>query len=119
MRVYPHVVDGEGLRVRSGSAVDVRVPWEAIAAVRVRRRSVDGSRTVVVAEAGGRRSVSVAVVSSTQVDVELRTPTALPLARTGGQPVDEVRLAADDPAALVRRLRAGIAEGAAADGDAR
>ncbi|SNS46674.1 hypothetical protein SAMN04488107_2684 [Geodermatophilus saharensis] len=123
MRVHPHVVDGAGLRVRSGSAVDVRVPWEAITAVRVRRRSVEGSRTVVVAEEGGRRAVSVTVVSSTQVDVELRTPTVLPLARTGGRPVDELRLAADDPAALVRRLRAGIVEEAAgraaADGDAR
>ena len=120
MRVYPHTVDDGGLRLRSGFSVDVRVPWEAIAAVRVRRRSVEGSRTVVVHEAGGRRAVSVAVVASTQVDVELRTPLVLPLARTGGRPVDEVRLAADDPAALVRRLRAGVTDHAArAGGDAR
>ena len=120
MRVYPHAVDDAGLRVRNGFSVDVRVPWEAIAAVRVRRRSVEGSRTVVVHEEGGRRAVSVAVVASTQVDVELRTPLVLPLARTGGRPVDGVRLAADDPAALVRRLRAGVADHAArADGDAR
>jgi hypothetical protein len=114
MRVYPHTVDDAGLRVRNGFSVDARVPWEAIAAVRVRRRSVEGSRTVVVAEEGGRRAVSVTVVASTQVDVELRTPLVLPLARTGGRPVDEVRLAADDPAALVRRLRAGLAGHAAA-----
>ncbi|SDC81563.1 hypothetical protein SAMN05660690_2673 [Geodermatophilus telluris] len=121
MTVYPHAVDGDGLRVRSGFSVDVRVPWAAIAAVRVRRRSVEGSRTVVVEE-GERRAVSVTVVSSTQVDVELRTPLVLPLARTGGRPVDELRLAADDPAALVRRLRQGIADHAAAaapDGEAR
>jgi hypothetical protein len=121
MHVHPHTVDAAGLRVRSGFTVDVRVPWEEIAAVRVRRRSVEGSRTVVVAEERGRRAVSVAVVSSTQVDVELRTPLVLPLARTGGQPVGELRLAADDPAALVRRLRAGMSDHAAAttDGDAR
>ncbi len=119
MHVYPHTVDDAGLRARSGFSTDVRVSWDAIAAVRVRRRSVEGSRSVVVAEDGGRRAVSLAVVASTQVDVELRTPLVLPLARTGGQPVDELRLAADDPAALVRRLRAGIASRAAADGDAR
>ncbi len=120
-RVHPHTVDVAGLRVRSGWTVDVRVPWEEIAAARVRRRSVEGSRTVVVEETGGRRAVSVAVVSSTQVDVEFRTPLVLPLARTGGRPVDALRLAADDPAALVRRLRRGIADHAAApaDGDAR
>ncbi len=114
MHVHPHTVDDGGLRVRSGSSVDVRVPWEAIAAVRLRRRSVEGARTVVVAEEGGRRAVSVTVLASTQVDVELRTPLVLPLARTGGRPVDELRLAADDPAALVHRLRAGIADHAAA-----
>ncbi|MBM7805392.1 hypothetical protein JOD57_001229 [Geodermatophilus bullaregiensis] len=120
MQVHPHTVGDDGLRVRSGSSVDVRVPWEEIAAARVRRRSVEGSRTVVVEEAGERRAVSVTVVSSTQVDVELRTPLVLPLARTGGRPVTELRLAADDPAALVRRLRAGIATAAATpDGDAR
>jgi hypothetical protein len=113
MTVYPHSVGDDGLRVRSGSAVDVRVPWEAIAAVRVRRRSVEGSRTVVVEEEGERRAVSVTVLSSTQVDVELRTPLVLPLARTSGRPVTELRLAADDPAALVRRLRAGLADRAA------
>ncbi|MGY1782865.1 hypothetical protein [Geodermatophilus sp. SYSU D01036] len=120
-RVHPHTVDAGGLRVRSGWTVDVRVPWEEIAAARVRRRSVEGSRTVVVAQEGERRAVSVAVVASTQVDVELRTPLVLPLARTGGRPVGELRLAADDPAALVRRLRAGIADHAAATagGDAR
>lgn len=121
MHVYPHTVDDAGLRARSGFSTDVRVPWDEIAAVRVRRRSVEGSRSVVVAEEGGRRAVSLAVVASTQVDVELRTPLVLPLARTGGRPVTELRLAADDPAALVRRLRAGIADHAAVrgDGDAR
>ena len=119
MTVFPHSVGDGGLRVRSGFSIDVRVPWEDIAAVRARRRSVEGSRTVVVEESGERRAVSVTVMSSTQVDVELRTPLVLPLARTGGQPVDELRLAADDPAGLVRRLRAGVASRAAADGDAR
>jgi hypothetical protein len=118
MKVYPHSVGDVGLRVRSGSSIDVSVPWEEIAAVRVRRRSVEGSRTVVVEE-GERRAVSVTVMSSTQVDVELRTPLVLPLARTHGRPVTELRLAADDPAALVRRLRAGLADHAARDGAAR
>ncbi|PWW23336.1 hypothetical protein JD79_02510 [Geodermatophilus normandii] len=119
MRVYPHTVGDGGLRVRSGTTVDVRVPWEEIAAVRARRRSVEGSRTVVVEESGEHRAVSVTVLSSTQVDVELRSPLVLPLARTGGRPVTELRLAADDPAALVRRLRAGVADHAARDGAAR
>jgi hypothetical protein len=57
---------------------------------------------------GPRPAVSVNVGASTQVDVELRTPRVLPLHRAGEEPVADVRIAADDPAALVRRLRAGM-----------
>ena len=58
-RTAPHVVDGAGLRVRSGVSVDLVLPWEDIAAVRMRRRSVEGSRTVQVQGDGPRRAVSV------------------------------------------------------------
>ncbi len=108
LRTAPHTVDDGGLRVRHGASVDVVVPWADIAAVRVRRRSVEGSRTVHLHTDGRRRAVSVAVGASTQLDVELRTPRVLPLRRAGDEPVEEIRIAADDPAALARRLRAGI-----------
>jgi hypothetical protein len=114
MRTTPHWVDDTGLRVRHGFAsVDLHVPWEDIAAVRVRRRSVEGSRTVHLHVDGARRAVSVNEASSTQVDLELRTPRVLAHRRAGLEPVSELRIAADDPAALVRRLRAGMAAASA------
>ena len=112
-RTAPHVVDGAGLRVRSGVSVDLVLPWEDIAAVRMRRRSVEGSRTVQVHGDGPRRAVSVDVGASTQLDVELRTPRVLSLRRAGGEPVQELCIAADDPAAPARRLRAGMETAAA------
>ncbi|MGY1745668.1 hypothetical protein [Blastococcus sp. SYSU D00695] len=109
LRTTPHWVDDSGLRVRHGFAgVDLHVPWEDIAAVRVRRRSVEGSRTVHLHAEGPRRAVSVNEASSTQVELELRTPRVVPHRRAGAEPVDELRIAADDPAALVRRVRAGM-----------
>jgi hypothetical protein len=57
--------------------------------------------------------VSVNEASSTQVDLELRSPRVLPHRRAGAEPVAELRIAADDPAALVRRLRAGMAAASA------
>jgi hypothetical protein len=113
LRTAPHTVDDAGLRVRSGASIDLFVPWEDIAAVRVRRRSVEGSRTVHLHTGGPRPAVSVNVGASTQVDVELRTPRVLPLRRAGEEPVGELRIAADDPGALVRRLRAGLGAGTA------
>ncbi|WP_409331454.1 hypothetical protein [Trujillonella humicola] len=109
LRTTPHWVDGTGLRVRHGfAAVDLHLPWADIAAVRVRRRSVEGSRTVRLHVGGPHRAVSVNQASATQVDLELRTPRVLSHRRAGSEPVTELRIAVDDPAALVRRLRAGM-----------
>ncbi|MCI0689908.1 MAG: hypothetical protein L0Y54_22115, partial [Sporichthyaceae bacterium] len=46
MRVHPHVISDAGLRVRHGISVDVAIPWEAIATVRARQRSVPTRRAV-------------------------------------------------------------------------
>ncbi|HEX2072343.1 MAG TPA: hypothetical protein VHF92_01045 [Geodermatophilus sp.] len=75
LKVYPHLVDPAGLRVRYGATVEVLLPWEEIA-----------------------------VSHQTTVDVVLRRPLPLLAARGDADPVAEVRLHADDPAALVRRV---------------
>src|SRR5262245_13932528 len=38
LRVHPHVVGSEGLRIRSGALLDMTIPWEYIAEVRPRNR---------------------------------------------------------------------------------
>lgn len=99
--VYPHVIDDTGLRIRSGMSVDVMIPWEAVAAVRDRTRLLPRSRAVQVDD----RVLSVVALSQTNIDVVLRGPTVLPLPKAGDEPVTEVRLYADRPAALVARAR--------------
>ncbi len=98
--VHPHVVDDTGLRVRSGLSVDVMIRWDAVATVRARTRSRSRSRTAQVDD----HVLSVVALSQTNVDVVLRGPTTLPV-RGHGEPVTEVRLYADNPAALVARAR--------------
>ena len=46
MKVYPHLIDDAGLRIRYGTTTDIRVPWEAVASVTARRRSVPTGRHV-------------------------------------------------------------------------
>jgi hypothetical protein len=99
--VHPHVVDDTGLRVRSGLSVDIQVPWDDVASVRARTRSLSGGRTVQVDDS----VLSVVALSQTNVDVVLRGPTAVPLAGRLSQPVTELRLYADDPVGLVARAR--------------
>jgi len=107
LKVPPHTVGRPGLRIRHGFAVDLTVPWEAVAAVRYRTRSVEGMRTVQVAGTGAGRALSVVVGSQTNVDVVLRRPLRFAVPRAADEPVTEVRLFADDARALVARLRAG------------
>jgi len=110
LKVHPHVVEDAGLRVRNGIAVDALVPWEDVAAVRYRMRSLEGMRNIQVAEDGPARALSVGVGSQTNVDLELRVPRVLPVRRTAGEPVAVVRIYADDPKGLVARIRTELAE---------
>jgi Bacterial PH domain len=109
LKVHPHVVEDGGLRVRNGASLDVLVPWEDVAAVRYRMRSLEGMRNVQVAGEGPARALSVGTGSQTNVDIELCEPRVLPVRRTGGEPVTVLRLYADDPKALVARVRAEVA----------
>jgi hypothetical protein len=103
-QVTPHVVGPGGLRVRSGTTIDVTVPWQAVATVAARYRSLPSGRTVQV-EGDPGRVLSIAAMSQTSVDVTLRTPTALGLRGGPSEPVTELRFYADQPDALVAHAR--------------
>lgn len=116
LKVHPHVVDAEGLRVRYGATVEFLVPWQEIAGVRLRRRSTEGVRSIQAVGEGGDRALSVAISNQTTVDVVLSRPLPLLAARGDAEPVSAVYLHADDPSALVRRLRAGAPDHLAGGG---
>jgi len=98
MKVHPHLATPAGLRVRYSASVDFTVPWEAIARIGPRIRSHQGMRTVRCEES----TLAVGVGSQTNVDIVLREPMALlPVPQTGGEPVAELRIYADDPKALI------------------
>ncbi len=107
LRVHPHAVDDEGLRVRYGATVDLRIPWSQIAAVRRRLRSHEGVRAVRVSGSGADRLLDVVIANQTNVEVVLVRPLPLLAARGDVEPVGAVRLYADDPGRLVARLRLG------------
>jgi hypothetical protein len=94
IKVFPHLLDEDELRIRFGATVDVRVPWSAVAKVRAARGSVSSGKSVVVEDG----VLSVPVMKQTRVEVQLREPTQLPGAP---EAVTAVRLYADDPRALV------------------
>ena len=108
LRVHPHAVDDEGLRVRYGATADLRIPWWQIAAVRRRLRSHEGVRAVRVSGSGADRVLGVVISNQTNLEVVLLRPWPLLEARGDAGPVGVVRLFADDPGRLVTRLRLGL-----------
>ena len=109
MKVFPHLLDDAGIRVRYGADVDIRIPWEAVESVKAARRSVATRKTVASEPGEGGAIVTVAVLKQTRVDVVLRGPTAIELRDVPEQPV-ELRLYADDARAFVAAARARLAE---------
>ena len=103
MKVFPHLVGPDALRVRYGANLDVGVPWEAVASVGAARGSVDSGRSVVVEDG----VASVPVMKQTRVEVKLREPTTLALP-DGPEEVTALRLYADDPRGFVAAARACV-----------
>ena len=106
--VYPHLVGDSGLRVRHGAATDITVPWDAIARISVRERSRDSSRALQLEQGEHGTVLHVVIASRTNVEITLRRPLVVPLAK-GDESIDELRLFADDARALASRVREKLA----------
>lgn len=100
--VHPHVVGPDGVRVRSGTALDLHLPWETIASVRRVRRGHEG-RAVSLDGA----AVNVTVSHDTVVEIALAHPVSVTV-RGEDTDVTLVRLYADDATGFVTALRRRI-----------
>ena len=104
MKVHPHLIGPDGLRIRYGTFVDLRIPWDDVADVRLLRASVPSRKSLHVEDGGSTAVASVPVMRMTRVAVRLRIPLTVPF-DGGTRAVREIRLHADDPAAYVEAVR--------------
>jgi hypothetical protein len=109
LRVHPHVAEAAGLRVRNGFSTEFLVPWSAIATAGARYRSLPSSRAIQVEHDESGTILNVGVAKQTSVDLVLREPITVRLPKGPTEPVREIRIYADDPAALVARAREHLA----------
>jgi len=104
MRVFRHLLDDTGLRIRHGTTADIRIPWEAIESVTARRGSVPTHKSVQIERRDDGAVAHVAVLKQTKVSVVLHRPTSVKLPDETHE-IAEVRLYVDDPRAFVATAR--------------
>ena len=106
VRGHPHLVQREGIRIRSGFTVDAFVPWSAVAEVRTRNRPLEKSKGVQFEEtADGGLIGKVVVLGQTNVELVLAAPAEVGLPRG---PLTELHFWADDSKDLVAALKANL-----------
>jgi len=109
MKVFPHLLDDSGLRIRYGTTADIRIPLEAVVDVTSRRRSVPTSRHVQVDHTDDGTILNVAVLKQTKIDVKLHRPTTIELPNGTEAEITELRFYVDDPHAFVASARERLA----------
>lgn len=105
LRVHPHLLTDDALRVRNGFSVDLRLPWEAVESFVVQRRDLPSSmRWLQPRETDDGTDLQIGVSGEVNVRAVLREPLTVPTSR-GDLEVVSVSFLADDPKALVARAR--------------
>ncbi len=100
----PHSVGPHGIRVRSGGEVDLDLPWDVVASVARRNRSVQSQKAFTVQGEGDEQILNCLTQDQTQIDIELEGPTRLRLP-PGDVVVTEVRISVDDPSGFLDAVR--------------
>jgi hypothetical protein len=105
--VRPHVIGADGsLRLRSGALLDIRIPGQDIAAVRVERWAARGKKGVI--DDDGCADLSQGGQTTVTVDLDRPVTFTRPLGKQARARV--FRFYAADPAAAVAALRARVPE---------
>jgi hypothetical protein len=102
IRTYPHLLDEDGIRIRSGTMVDVRVRWESVRELRYDERTLPSSiRSFQRTGPEDACQLHVAMGARTNVTAELAGSTPVRTAH-GEEEVVSVSFWVDEPRAFVR-----------------
>ena len=104
MLVRPHAVGPAGLRIRSGSEVDLPLGWDDVAAVTRRTRRNNEREPKVTIDESGEATLHLRISDETNLDVRLERPTRLRLPH-GVETVSTISLYADDPQGFLAEAR--------------
>lgn len=108
LRCYPHLLGSDTLRIRNGAMHDIAIPWDAVAQVTTRDRSLPSSMWALQPqETEHGTHLNVAVSGRVNVHLVLRQQRAI-RTRKGHMLVTGVSLWVDEPRAAVARIRSKV-----------
>ena len=110
LKGHPHIVGARGIRVRLGASIDLTVPWDNVDTVSKRYRSMPSGKSVQIEQQGDRKVLQIVAGSQTSIDVRLRRPATFLMPKGRTEPVDELRLYADDPDGFQRAAHDALAD---------
>jgi hypothetical protein len=104
MLVRPHAVGPDGIRVRSGSEIDLPLSWDDIYSVGPRKRTAQEKQPQVTVDEQGVATLHLRTMNETNLEIRLEQPTPLRLPH-GTETVSVVALHADDPKGFLAEAR--------------
>lgn len=110
MRVFPHLIDDDGLHIRHGASLDLLLRWGQIAAVRADRDRVPTNKPIQFDGDNDKRAAKVAILKQTRIAVDLAEPTRLDHP-DGTEYVAAVKFYVDDARGFVVAAKERLARG--------
>ena len=104
MLVRPHAVGPDGIRIRSGSEVDLPLTWDDIYAVAPRKRTIQEKEPRVTVNEQGEATLHLRIMNETNLEIRFEQPKPLRLPH-GTETVSVVAIYADDPKAFLAEAR--------------
>jgi hypothetical protein len=104
MLTRPHAVGPDGIRVRQGSEIDIKLTWDEIVAVSRRTDIAQQKPPKVTVGPDGTATLHLRMQSETNLEITLDRPTELRLPH-GAETVTAVALYADDPQGFLAAVR--------------
>lgn len=106
LRVHPHLITEDGLRLRNGAMTEVRVPWTAVAGARKVDLDLPSSmRTLQPEETPEGTHLRIGVSGRANITVDLREPLRVCPSRTKELTVVRVSFWVDEPGVVARVIR--------------
>ena len=104
MLTRPHAVGPDGIRVRSGSEVDIPLAWDDVYSLTRRTRTTQEKQPKVTVDDAGNATLHVRMQDETNIEVGLERPIRVRLPH-GTETVSGINLYADDPKAFMNEVR--------------